>query len=186
MTSPRATRTAPSRRLHPLVAGLTLLLTLALVQPAPTLAHDGKPVGRESIVAGPYRLDVIFYNQPRAGQELQFVIVPPEGTAVRTVQVSAQPGLGTAATPQRGRVGPDPDRPGAWGVAVLLPVTGAWILRFEVAGDAGGGQGRLPVTAAAPAAVPVPVGWAIGLSPLVGVLAFAIAQRRWLLAHTEH
>lgn len=164
---------------------LTLLLTLTLAQPTPTRAHDGEPVGHATVVAGSYTLNVRFYSRPRTGRELQFVIVPPEGTTLQTVQVSAQPGLGTSATSQRARVGPDPDRPGAYGVAVPLPVTGAWILRFEVAGEAGGGQGRLPVTAASPAAVPAPVGWAIGLAPLAGVLAFAVAQRRWLLANAE-
>jgi len=98
--------------------------------------------------------------------------------------IVAWPGAGVSAISQRAHVSPDPDRPAAYAVAVLLPVTGAWTLHLAAAGPAGAGVGRLPITAAAPGAVPVPVGWALGLAPLAGLLAFAVAQHRWLAAQT--
>ena len=38
---------------------------------------------------------------------------------------------------------------------------------------------------ATPGAIPLPVGWAIGLSPLIGIFGFAAAQRRWLKGMTS-
>jgi len=166
---------------------LVVLTALALASPGAILAHEGATAGRETVIAGPYMLDVLFYNEARAGRELQLVVVPVGGSArprPGAITIVAQPGAGISATVQRARVVPDPDRPGAYAVAVLLPVTGAWILRLEAVGPAGEGVGRLPVAAASPGAVPVPVGWALGLAPLAGLLAFAVAQRRWLARQT--
>ena len=172
-----------ARRFGPLVA----LAALAIVAPAVGLAHEGAPTARETVMAGPYALDVHFYGGARAGRELQLVVAPAGGDdrpAPDALTIVGRPGAGVSSTPQRARIAPDPDRPTAYAVAVPLPVTGAWILHLAAAGPAGEGVGRLPIAAAAPGAVPVPVGWALGLAPLAGLVAFAVAQHRWLAAQT--
>jgi hypothetical protein len=54
------------------------------------------------------------------------------------------------------------------------------VITVEASGAAGAGRAETGIIAAAPGAIPVPVGWAIGLSPLIGIAGFAAAQRRWL------
>jgi hypothetical protein len=45
-------------------------------------------------------------------------------------------------------------------------------------GPQGPGTGSIVVTVSAPGAIPVWLGWLIGLSPLVGLAWFGLAQRR--------
>lgn len=156
---------------------------LASGVPRATLAHDGAPLRVEPIPAGPYTLAVQWYNLPHAGEELVLRVIPVSaaGSAL-SLEVQAVPGAGAAASPVRGKTVPDGDQRGAFAVTQALPVTGAWTLVFTVNGAAGSGVGRLAVTAAAPGAAPAPLGWAIALTPLVGLLAFGVAQWRWYRA----
>lgn len=162
----------------PLLTGLVLAF-VALV--SPVAAHGARPLRHEQLTAGPYTLAVLFYSAPRAGSTLQLLVVPQAaaGNDVSQLTAVARPGAGTPATLVRGQVAPDPELAGAFAVEQALPVTGAWILQFTVVGSAGEGSARLPVTAAAPGAIPEPVGWALALAPLLGLAAFGYRQWRW-------
>jgi len=93
----------------------------------------------------------------------------------------ARPGLGTNATPTRATLTADPDEPGGFAGTVRLPITGAWLLDVVVDGAQGEATATVPLTAAAPGALPAWVGWLIGVVlPLGGVLWFARWQSAYL------
>lgn len=166
---------------HPNATAVALGTPLAGAPPA--RAHDEPAAGVANVRAGPYRLEVRWYTDPpRTNQPLEVLIVPldlpPEEASRLTVALVARPGLGTEATPTRGTVGPDPDRAGAFAAQVNLPVQGAWNLEISVSGPSGRGQARVELLVAAPGAIPLWLGWAIGLSPLLGLGAFLLWQRR--------
>jgi hypothetical protein len=162
-------------------AALPLAFALGLTAPA-ALAHDEQPASTTTVAAGPYTLGVALYADPvRAGQELPVLVTPAGGgPAPASVRLVARPGLGVDSIPARAVLAPDPDAPGSFAGAVRVPVTGPWLVDVLVEGPAGAGAATLPVTAAAPGALPLWLGWALGLSPLVGVLWFAWWQHRYL------
>ena len=162
-----------------------LLLGLLLV-PGGASAHTGTPVRQEQVKAGPYTLDLRYYSTPRAGQNLLLLMVPVGEAVPTTIRVAAEPGPGVSATAARTSTAPDPDQPSGTDALIPLAVTGLWLITISADGPAGAGQAQLSVIAASPGAVPVPVGWALGLSPLSGIIAFAVAQRRWLRAATAN
>lgn len=163
--------------------GVVLLLGL-LLPPRDVAAHTGTPVKQERVQAGPYTLDLRYYSTPRAGQNLLLLLVPVGAVTPTTIRVSAAPGPGVSATAARISTAPDPDQPSGTDALIPLAATGLWIVTIAADGPAGVGEAELAVIAASPGAVPVPVGWALGLSPLGGIIAFAVAQRRWLRAAT--
>ena len=163
---------------------LTLLALLAAgLVPGGVAAHTGKVLRVEQVTAGPYNLNVLFYSETRAGQDLQLLVAPivPPGAPQPQLdlQVAAQPGPGTSAAAVRGIVAPDEELPGAFGVRLPLPVAGAWTLEFAADGPQGPGVGRLAVTASAPGALPAWAGWALALLPLLGLLLLGLSYRRW-------
>jgi hypothetical protein len=160
--------------------GLVVLLLALLVVPTDAGAHTGEPERRERVKAGPYTLELRYYSIPRSGQNLLLMVVPVGGGQPDTIRVRAEPGAGVEARAAQVRTVPDPDDPTATDALIPLSATGLWVLTVEAAGPAGAGEAEVGVIAAAPGAIPVPVGWAIGLSPLIGIVGFAAAQRRWL------
>lgn len=156
------------------------LLAGMLGLPLGVAAHTGTPVRVERVKAGPYTLELRHYSEARAGQSLGLMIVPVGEARPAAIEVAADPGSGVDALPARVRTAPDPDDPAATDALIPLAVAGTWVVRIAAAGPAGRGQAETAVIAAAPGAIPVPVGWALGLSPLIGIVAFAVAQRRWL------
>jgi hypothetical protein len=161
---------------------LALLIAVPSMGAATAWAHAERPTSVTQLQTGPYALSLALYTeQPRAGQDLVFVLAPtPGGPHPRSVRVTVQPGLGTNATPTRAELTVDPDNPAALAGAVRLSVTGAWLLEVVADGPAGEGRARLPLTAAAPGALPVWLGWVIGLAPLLGVVWFGWWQHRYL------
>jgi hypothetical protein len=145
----------------------------------PALAHGVPARHDERPIAG-YRLQINQYAAPaRVAQALQ-VTVSADGASLDGVvlTIRGRPGLGTDANPTRAvPLIEEPLEPGSYAAEVVLPVAGTWDLEVQVDGPAGTGAVRVPVTVAAPAAMPVWLGWLIGLSPLAGLAWFA----RWTL-----
>jgi hypothetical protein len=164
-----------------LLAGPALLLALALAAP-PASAHAERPASTTTVEAGAYPLTVALYaDPPRAGQEFAVVVTPAPGSvAPDAVRLVARPGLGTNATPTRALLTPDPDAPGSFAGTAHLPVVGPWLLDVLVDGPAGPATATVPVTAGAPGAVPIWLGWALGLAPLLGLAWFVGWQHRYL------
>jgi hypothetical protein len=86
-----------------------------------------------------------------------------------------------SATPTRAVLAPDPDLPGSFVGVVGLPVTGPWLIDVVVDGPLGEASATVPVTAAAPGALPAWLGWLVGVGvPLAGLLWFRAWQHRYL------
>jgi hypothetical protein len=183
--APTVGQPAHSRTSHTIsrLAAFAVVLGLALALTAPAaLAHDERPVSMTTAAAGPYTLTVALYaDPPRAGQELPVLVTPTaSGPAPESVRLIARPGLGVDSVPTRATLVPDPDMPGSFAGAVRVPVVGPWLVDVLVDGPAGAGAATLAVTAVAPGALPLWLGWALGLSPLLGVLWFAWWQHCYL------
>jgi hypothetical protein len=150
-------------------AGATLAAALlALPQLAPTRT--------DAYAAGPYTVTVSRDDPVQVGRATAFAIAvaPADGASVVGI---ALPGPGTAARP--GRALPAAaGQGGRYVVTASFPVRGAWVLALDVTGAAGRGRASVPVTAAAPGAIPQWLGWTIGLSPLLGLAAFLAVQVR--------
>lgn len=157
-----------------------ILLLACLGLPGGAAAHEGVPETVERVQAGPYALELRYYSTARAGQNLLLLVVPVGDVKPETVLIAAAPGAGVEAQPARVRTAPDPDDPAARDALFAPAAPGLWVIAIEATGAAGVGRVETGVIVAAPGAVPVPVGWAIGLSPLIGIAGFAAAQRRWL------
>ncbi|MDQ3942090.1 MAG: FixH family protein [Actinomycetota bacterium] len=164
---------------------LLVICTALLALPvAPVIAHEDA-ARTEELSAGPYQLSVQLYDDPvQVGQPLEVTVRSlPGGPDLEdaTVTVTGVPGLGTDATQTREiAMQPETAEPGSYAGEVSFPVRGAWDVRIRVSGPAGEGTASLPVTVAVPGAIPVWLGWLVGLSPLVGIAWFAWWNRGYL------
>ncbi len=176
----------PSARTRAHGAALLLLFTLAAsIHPLAgvAFAHDTPPLRVIRTTAGAYPIVVGLYGDPpRVGQILALTVTFPDATPGITATLSGSPGPGTDAVRVSGSLTPDGNEVGVLVGAVRLTVRGAWNLEIAVRGPAGSGTARVPVVAVEEGAIAEPIAWAIGLSPLAGLIAFAFWQRRRLRA----
>jgi len=149
---------------------------VTLVAAALAVAPMAGSTRTDAYAAGPYTVTVTRVDPVDVGSAIGFAVTvePADGAGVVAI---ALPGPGTPARPARAAVAPG-GRAGAYEVTATFPVRGAWVLAIDVAGRAGRGRAAVPVTAAAPGAIPIWLGWTIGLSPLIGVAAFLAVQVR--------
>lgn len=147
-------------------AGLMAAALLAL----PQVAHTRT----DPYAAGPYTVTVTSDDPVQVDRATPFAIAlsPADGA---TVLALALPGPGTAARPGRALTAAG-GAGGRYVVTASFPVRGAWVLALDVAGPAGRGRAAVPLTVAAPGAIPQWLGWTIGLSPLLGLAVFLAAQ----------
>jgi hypothetical protein len=153
-----------------LVAGL-----LALA-PAAVTSVEAAGTRTDAYPAGPYTVTVTREDPVSVDHRTEFTVALAPADAAGLVAIPL-PGAGTDARPGRAATAVA-QRPGVYQVSVTFPVRGAWVLALAVAGPAGSGQAAVPVTVAAPGAIPTWLGWAIGLSPLAGLVAFLAVQVR--------
>lgn len=155
--------------------GLFLLYLIA----GRAAAHDGQPLHTVFVQVSRYPMQVRYYTEARAGQILEFTIVPQVLiTAPMHYKVSAVPGTFVNAVPVKATLEPDLDNPSGIAGRVNLPVQGQWLLSIEVEGPLGPAWGDAPILAEAPPAIPEWVGWMIGLLPVWAMLLFIGAQLR--------
>jgi len=126
--------------------------------------------------AGPYTVTVTRDDPVDVDRSTSFAVMVAPADAAGVVAITL-PGPGTAGRPGRA-VAASGGGPGRYEVTATFPVRGAWVLALDVSGAAGHGRAVVRVTAAAPGAIPQWLGWAIGLSPLVGLAAFLAVQVR--------
>ena len=158
---------------------LCTVLALLALSGAPAHAQSGAPLKTIDVQVGSYPLQVSYYNEVQGGGALQFGIAPQPGGAVPgSYVVMAVPGTIVNAVPVRASVGPDPERPGGVRGSVYLPVSGQWMLSVDVIGPLGHAVEDVPILAAAPPAIPVWLGWLIGLLPVWAIVGFVIWQAR--------
>ena len=160
-----------------LVVGVLALLAVLVDLGVSIVAttHGNTPVRVIHVTAGPYPLTLSLYKDPaNAGYALPFAITPQTQSSL-TYNVTSVPAYGIHATPVRAGLTTD----GHNGVngAAEIPVQGDWTLHISVNGSAGSGEVDVPITAVAPPAIPLWLGWLIGLIPIYGLLAFLLSQR---------
>ena len=128
------------------------------------------------VTAGPYPLTLNLYKYPAdAGYALPFAIIPQTQDTL-TYNVTSEPAEDVHATSVRAGLTSD----GHNGVngAAEIPVQGDWSLHIVVNGPAGSGMADVPIVATAPPAIPLWLGWLVGLIPIYGLFAFLLSQRR--------
>ncbi len=155
------------------IALIAVLVDLGVSIVATT--HGNTPVRVVHVTAGPYPLTLNLYKDPAdAGYALPFAITPQTQDQL-TYNVTSVPAKGIHATPVRAGLTPD----GHNGIngAAEIPVQGDWTLHITVNGAAGTGVVDVPITAVAPPAIPLWLGWLIGLIPIYGLFAFLLSQR---------
>ncbi len=158
------------------------LLLVALLVPTVALAHTALPAKIVDAKAGPYDLEVdLIADIARAGQSYELMVIPRTAGLRLSAQLLPAPGL--SATPLRAQVAPDPEVRGAFDVRFVDVTThGDWTLLLSVDGPSGSGEVRLPLKAVLPPAIPLWLGWLVGLTPLYGLLWFALLESRRLRA----
>jgi hypothetical protein len=159
------------------VALLVVLIELGFSVAATT--HGSTPVRIVHVDAGPYPLTVNLYKDPaNAGYALPFSIAPQQGiSGTLTYDVFSVPAHGIHATPVRAGLSPDANvHNGVQGTAEIT-VQGNWTLQITVTGPSGTSVADVPIVATAPPAIPLWLGWLIGLIPIYGLLAFLLTQR---------
>ena len=163
---------------------IVLLLTFTFAQP-PKIVHT------ENVKVGPYSVTIGFSRwHVQEDNTLDFTFSPEGGIADKT-------GTITMLVPTTSKINADAaekeyweeplpltryarDRD-IWGIDVTsLPDEGQWKFKFEIDGPQGKGTGSLDVVLLArPAFLPPLVNWAIGLLPLIGLIALiSVAWRR--------
>ncbi len=160
------------------VLGVVLLLCAGLLLPLSAGAHAATPLKEETVQAGPYGIKISYYSLPRTEQAASLTLAPLPGSPVfQQVKATLRPAGATNSTPRTLTVRPDPtDGPGVQEVIVTANVVGAWTLHLEVNGPEGPSTVDAPIAVAGPAAIPVWVGWLIGLSPLYLAIGFVVWQ----------
>jgi hypothetical protein len=155
-------------------------LILILLLPPTALAHGTDPARLIPVSAGPYQLVVSLYDDPPiSGDLLHFSVDPAAGSSAAEqwrLSVEAIPRSGTRATRVRGTVRPRDEAATGFTGEVRLTAPGAWNLHLVLQGPVGTGQADVPLRAAAPAAIPLWLGWAVGLVPVWILLVFVVTQ----------
>jgi hypothetical protein len=162
----------------PMLAGGMLLLSSVG-------AFAQGPVRSETRYAGGYQLRVDLYTDPAfTGRPYEFdVLVSADRPAdLRGVDVTAVavPDAGTNATELPATITAVRSDPGGFKGYVTMGVRGRWHLHFVVSGLLGTNAANLSLEVAAPTEIPLWLAWAIALSPLLGLLAFARRQHSYL------
>lgn len=167
------------------IKNLTLVLLLVFLLAAFTAAGSS-PLTTQDAQVGPYRLLLSFYSLPRVGQELNMTIqskIP--GQQVQFSQVVLNPARNTDANAVRASISLDADNPEIYDVYVTPSVRGLWFLHLTVKGSSGSVTGDIPINVAGPPAIPIWLGWLIGLLPLPLLIAFIWLQVNWRKARRD-
>lgn len=129
--------------------------------------------------AGPYPLTVNLYKYPpQAGFAMPFAVAPQQPVdGTLTYSITTYPHTDEAATPIRASFTPDSNvRNGIQGEAEIT-VQGLWDMEITVNGPQGPGTTTVPLDVVVPLAIPLWLGWLVGLIPLYGLLALLLFQR---------
>jgi hypothetical protein len=154
-----------------------LLMLVLLIAGA---AWTSGPARTETLAVGPYIIDFNLYQDPPyVDTPLQVTVVPHDSRLQLQGEVTAQPGLGTDATPLHFHLTATGNSQGTLQTTIQMPVRGAWNLVINLSGPEGAGTGQVAVTVAAPGAMPFWLGWLIGASPLALIAFWIWRQHRY-------
>ena len=132
--------------LFALVPILTCFTALVLL-PGNAFASD-KPASTETLLAGPYIIDVNLYQDPPvADQASEITVVPHDANLRLSGSVIEMPGLGTDAVTLHSNLEPLNQTNTLIGT-IRMPVRGAWQIVIQLNGPRGAGEASFPVTVA--------------------------------------
>jgi hypothetical protein len=150
---------------------------------------SGNPASTETLIAGPYIIDVNLYQDPPVtDQSSEITVVPHEENLRLTGRILMVPGLGTDAVELHSNLVPQNQASTLVGT-LRMPVRGAWQIVIQLNGPRGAGEASFPVRVAGPGAMPYWLAWLIALTPLVGIAWMIWHQRRYrkrLLLQSHH
>ena len=163
-------------------------IVLCLIMlPGVAWASSG-PAQTETLQVGPYVVNVNLAQYPPQTDQSDAVTVVPQNSSVHlSGRILMQPGLGTDAVELRSSLSPVGQSSTLAG-SIRMPVRGAWNIVVLLNGPQGQGQATFPIVVAAPGAMPIWLGWVIGLTPLLGVAWLVWHQlryRRKLMVKTQ-
>ncbi|BCL79099.1 hypothetical protein ccbrp13_15640 [Ktedonobacteria bacterium brp13] len=155
----------------------TLLLALFVLTTGSLKASGTTPASSQTLAVGPYIIDfTLDQNPPTVDTPLEVTVVLHDRHLRLQGTVTAEPGLGTDATPLRF------DLAASNGIligTIHMPVRGAWNLVITLSGPLGTNTTQVAVIVAAPGAIPIWLGWLIGASPLCLVVFWIWRQHRY-------
>jgi hypothetical protein len=159
---------------------LALAIALGLVFGGSTWAlANEKSIPIETVKIGPYTAMLQLSDvSPHVERPLQVMLLLSEKGRF-SGRLVAYPGLGINAVPVHANLLPDQRVSNALRGAIHLPVRGQWHLLIGLDGPRGRGATSMDLTVSAPDALPIWLGWLIGLSPLVGCAWLACHQWRY-------
>ena len=160
--------------LVPILACFTALSLL----PGIAFASD-KPASTETLLAGPYIIDVNLYQDPPVADQASEITVVPHETNVRlSGRVIVMPGLGTDAVKLHSNL-VSLNQTNTLVGTIRMPVRGAWQIIIQLNGPLGAGEASFPVRVAGPGAMPFWMAWLIALTPFIGITWWILHQRRY-------
>jgi hypothetical protein len=158
---------------------LTLALLALCILILPGTAQASGPAHTETLMAGPYLIDVNLYQYPpQTDQSDEVTVVPQQSNLHLSGLILMEPGLGTDAVELRSPLSPS-GQSGTLVGSIRMPVRGAWNIVIQLNGPQGAGQAGFPIVVAAPGAIPIWLGWLIALTPLLGIAWLVWHQRRY-------
>ena len=170
-------------------ACFALIFLFFLMLPFQVVWAAEKPASSETVMVGPYIIDIdLSQNPPFTDQPFEVIVVPHNYSSQLSGQVIAKPGLGTDAVNLYASLKPtDGQQHGTLEGSLHVPVQGAWEIVVQLDGPQGHGSGSITITAAALGAIPVWLGWLIGTIPAMGFIWWLWYQRRYhrILVATE-
>lgn len=138
-----------------------------------------KPASTETLLAGPYTIDVNLYQDPPvADQTSEITVVPLEADLRLSGNVIEMPGLGTDAVTLHSNLELLNHSNTLLGT-IRMPVRGAWQIVIQLNGPRGSGEASFPIRVAGPGAMPFWMAWLIALTPFIGITWWIFHQRRY-------
>jgi hypothetical protein len=155
---------------------------LRLILPAALLLMAGgaSPLATQNAVIGPYGVLLSFYSLPRAGQAMNMTVESARSDdPLQFSDAVLNPAPGTDGNAISVTIMPDGESAHVYDVQVTPPFEGKWLLHMRVNGSAGTVSGDIPINVEGPPAIPLWLGWMIGLVPLPFILLFIAYQVIW-------
>ena len=158
---------------------LALICITFSILMCPAAAQASGPAHTETLLAGPYLINVNLYQYPPETDQSVVVTVVPHQSGIRlTGFILMKPGLGTDAVELRSHLSPSGQSATLTG-SIRMPVRGAWNIVVQLNGPQGAGQASFPIVVAAPGAIPIWLGWLIALTPILGIAWLVWHQHRY-------
>lgn len=158
-------------------------LLLLLLVPAGALAHGLQTTvaHTEQVVAGPYTLQLEFDTWPlRQAKNFQVVVHYPAGMEGLKGSLTMTPAPGVRGETHKGLLGSYPGVTDGWVLQApgTFFGTGRWDWTLAIDGPQGSASGELNLRVEEAPPFPLWLGWLVGLTPLWGLLLFALRERR--------